>query len=61
MTADHDDDRPNADSGAEEGDAVDKQGLGVNPTDANDPDEVDDPKQGGTPVHRRPTADIPHT
>lgn len=44
---------------AAEGDAADKQGVGVNPTDSTDTDENNDPKSGGTPVHRAPTADSP--
>lgn len=44
---------------AEPGDAVDKQGVGVNPTDSTDADENYDPKSGGTPVHRAPIPDSP--
>jgi hypothetical protein len=46
---------------AEPGDAVDKQGLGVNPTDATDTEQNDDPKGGGTPVHPAPTEDSPRS
>ncbi|MEJ7825630.1 MAG: hypothetical protein WKF48_09390 [Solirubrobacteraceae bacterium] len=42
---------------AEPGDAVDKQGVGQNPTDSTDTDENNDPKSGGTPVHPSPSAD----
>jgi len=44
---------------APEGEAVADQGVGVNPTDSTDTDENDDPKSGGTPVHRAPSEDSP--
>jgi hypothetical protein len=46
---------------AEPGDAIDKQGVGVNPTDSTDTDENSDPKSGGTPVHAAPTQDSPRS
>ena len=46
---------------ADPGAAVDEQGVGVNPTDSTDTDENDDPKSGGTPVHRAPTEDSPNS
>ena len=46
---------------APEGAAVDDQGVGANPTDSTDPDENADPKSGGTPVHRAPAEDSPHS
>jgi len=39
--------------------AVADQGVGVNPTDSSDTDENNDPKSGGTPVHRGPSEDSP--
>jgi len=44
---------------APEGAAAADQGVGVNPTDSSDTDENNDPKSGGTPVHRAPTEDSP--
>ncbi len=44
---------------ANPGAAVDDQGVGANPTDSTDTDENNDPKSGGTPVHRAPTEDSP--
>ena len=46
---------------ADPGAAVDEQGVGTNPTDSTDTDENDDPKSGGTPVHRAPTEDSPNS
>ncbi|MGH2919915.1 MAG: hypothetical protein ACRDLS_15140 [Solirubrobacteraceae bacterium] len=42
---------------AEEGAAIDEQGVGNQPTDPTDTDQNEDPKSGGTPVHPSPTAD----
>ncbi len=50
-----DEDTPHAPDGA----AVEDQGVGVNPTDSSDTDENNDPKSGGTPVHRAPSEDSP--
>jgi hypothetical protein len=50
-------DTPQAAPGA----AVEDQGVGQNPADATDPDENDDPKSGGTPVHPAPTEDSPRS
>ena len=44
---------------ANPGAAVDEQGVGQNPTDSTDTDENNDPKSGGTPVHRAPSEDSP--
>lgn len=44
---------------ANPGAAVDDQGVGSNPTDSTDTDENNDPKSGGTPVHRAPSQDSP--
>jgi len=52
-----DEDTPHAPDGA----AVEDQGVGVNPTDSTDTDENNDPKSGGTPVHRAPSQDSPHS
>ena len=46
---------------ADPGAAVDEQGVGINPTDSTDTDENNDPKSGGTPVHRAPTEDSPNS
>lgn len=50
-------DTPQADPGA----AVEDQGVGQNPTDSTDPDENEDPKSGGTPVHRAPSEGSPQS
>lgn len=50
-------DTPHAPSGA----AVADQGVGVNPVDSSDPENNDDPKAAGTPVHPRPTEERPHS
>jgi len=46
---------------ANPGAAVDSQGVGNQPGPSTDPDEVDDPKSGGTPVHNAPTEDSPRS
>jgi hypothetical protein len=46
---------------APEGAAVDDQGVGQNPTDSTDTDENQDPKSGGTPVHKAPSEDSPQS
>ena len=50
-------DTPQAPDGA----AIHDQGVGANPTDSTDPEENADPKSGGTPVHRAPDDDSPHS
>jgi len=50
-------DTPHAPAGA----AVADQGVGVNPIESSDPDNNDDPKAAGTPVHPRPTQDRPQS
>jgi hypothetical protein len=49
-------DTPHAPVGA----AVDDQGVGVNPIESSDPENNDDPKAAGTPVHPRPTQGRPN-
>lgn len=46
---------------APEGEAVADQGVGVNPIESSNPEDNDDPKAGGTPVHRAPTEDSPQS
>lgn len=71
-TADHEDNetptasdegvkRMDADTpNAPDGEAVAEQGAGVNPIESSDPENTDDPKAAGTPVHPGPTSDRPN-
>jgi len=53
--------RMDADNPAPEDAAVGDQGSGVNPIESGDPENTDDPKSGGTPVHAAPTQDSPQS